>query len=123
LALVGSACVFKEIINCENFVQVILGQFFPELTEGEELYQWFQKISGTAHTARMFMKALSNVFGNKTVSSDIWPPRSPILIFVIFFSSGGSKKKIYSANPRTEEELKKIFVGKLQIFLHSIFKG
>jgi hypothetical protein len=27
---------FKEIINCEIYVQVILGQFFPELTEEEE---------------------------------------------------------------------------------------
>jgi hypothetical protein len=39
---------FKETINCERYVQVILGQFFPELTEEERLYGWFQQDSATA---------------------------------------------------------------------------
>jgi hypothetical protein len=29
---------FNKTINCERYVQVILGQFFPELTEEERLY-------------------------------------------------------------------------------------
>jgi hypothetical protein len=29
---------FKRTINCKRYVEVILGQFFPELTEGERLY-------------------------------------------------------------------------------------
>jgi hypothetical protein len=29
---------FNETINCERYVQVILGQFFPKLTEEERLY-------------------------------------------------------------------------------------
>jgi glutamine amidotransferase PdxT len=32
---------FNEKINCERYVQVILGQFFPELAEEERLYDWF----------------------------------------------------------------------------------
>jgi hypothetical protein len=35
-----------------QYVQVILGQFFPELTEEERLCGWFQQDSATAHPAR-----------------------------------------------------------------------
>jgi hypothetical protein len=30
--------VFNETINCQKYVQVILWQFFPELTEEERFY-------------------------------------------------------------------------------------
>jgi predicted transcriptional regulator len=56
---------YNETIKCERYVQVILGQFFSELTEKERLYGWFQQDSATAHTARMSMLALSDVFGGQ----------------------------------------------------------
>jgi hypothetical protein len=34
--------VVNQTIGCEKYVQVILGQFFPELTEEERLCRWFQ---------------------------------------------------------------------------------
>jgi hypothetical protein len=40
---------FNETVNCERYVQVILWQFFPELTEEERLYGWFHQDSATAH--------------------------------------------------------------------------
>jgi hypothetical protein len=65
---------FNEILNCERYVQVILGQFFPELTEEERLYGWFQQDSVTAHTAHTIsMQALSNVLGDRIISCGIWP--------------------------------------------------
>jgi hypothetical protein len=70
---------FQETINCERYVQAILGQFFPELTEEERLYGWFQQDSATAQTARMSMQALSDVFGDRIISNGIWPGRSPDL--------------------------------------------
>jgi hypothetical protein len=72
---------FNETVNCERYVQVILEQFFPELTEEKRLYGWFQQDSATAHTARIStrMQALSNVFGDRIISSGIWPARSPNL--------------------------------------------
>jgi hypothetical protein len=30
--------VLNEGVNCERYVQIILGQFFPELIEEERLY-------------------------------------------------------------------------------------
>jgi hypothetical protein len=44
---------FNKKINCEKYVQVILRQFFSELTEEERYYGWFQQDSATAHTAHM----------------------------------------------------------------------
>jgi hypothetical protein len=40
--------LFNETINCERYVQVMLGQFFSELTEDERLYGWVQQDSVTA---------------------------------------------------------------------------
>jgi hypothetical protein len=75
---------FKETLNCERHLQVILGQFFSELTEEEKLNGWFQQDSATAHTARMSMKA-SDVFRDRIISNDIWPARSPDLNPCDFF--------------------------------------
>jgi hypothetical protein len=62
----------NETINYDRYVQVILGQLFPELTEEERLYGWFEQDSATDHTARMSLQALSDVFGYKIISSGIW---------------------------------------------------
>jgi hypothetical protein len=61
---------FSETINCKRYAQVILGQFFSELTEEGSLCGWFQQDSATAYTARMSMQALSDVFGDR-ISSGI----------------------------------------------------
>jgi hypothetical protein len=47
--------LFNETINCERYVQVILGQFFSELTEEERFYGWFQQDSATAHVYAGFV--------------------------------------------------------------------
>jgi hypothetical protein len=44
---------FNETVNFEWYVQVILRQFFSQLTEEERLYGWFQQDSATAHTVRV----------------------------------------------------------------------
>jgi hypothetical protein len=94
---------FNETINCEIYVQVILGQFFPELTEEESFYGWFQQDSATAHIARMSMQALSDVLGDRIISSGIWTERSPDLNPCDFLFWDCLKDKVYSSNHRTEE--------------------
>jgi hypothetical protein len=81
-------CFFNETVNLERYVQVILRQLFPQLTEEERLYGWFQQDSATVHTARMSMQALSNVFGDRLISSGIWPAYSPDLNPCDFFLLG-----------------------------------
>jgi hypothetical protein len=71
---------------------------FSELTE-ERLYGWFQQDSVTAHTARMSMQTLSGVFGERIITTGIWPAHSPDLIPCDFLIL---KDKVYSSNPQTE---------------------
>jgi hypothetical protein len=54
-------------------------QFFPELTEEEMLFGWFQQDSATAHTARLSMQAFSDVFGGTIICSGFWSAGSPYL--------------------------------------------
>jgi hypothetical protein len=100
---------FNKRVNCERYVQVVLGQFFSELTEEERLCGLFQQDSATAHTARMSMQALSNVFRDRIVSSDIFPACSPDLKPYDFFFWGCLKDIVYSKKPsmrrRTERKL------------------
>jgi hypothetical protein len=92
---------FKETLNCDTYEQVILGHFFPVLTEEERLYGWFQQDSATDHTARtrMSMQALSDVFGDRIIISDIWPARSTDLNPYDIFFWDCSKDKVYNSNP------------------------
>jgi hypothetical protein len=53
---------------------VIPGQLFPELTVEERLYGWFQRLY-----VRISMHALSDVSGERIISSGISPARSPDL--------------------------------------------
>jgi hypothetical protein len=99
---------FNKTINCERYVQVILGQFFPDVAEEERFCGWFQQDSATAYTARTIsMQALSDVFGDRIISSVIWPARLPDLNPCDFFFWGCLKDNVYSSNPRMEGELKK----------------
>jgi hypothetical protein len=102
---------FNETINCERYVQVILSQFFPQLTEEERLYGWFRQDSAAAHTARMPVQALSDVFRDRIISSGICPAHSPSLIPCDFFF-GCLKDKVYNSNPQTEE-LKENICGEI----------
>jgi hypothetical protein len=45
---------FNETINCERYVQVILGQLFPEITGKDSLYGWFKQDAATAHTVHVY---------------------------------------------------------------------
>jgi hypothetical protein len=62
----------------------------------------FGKKSATAHTARMSMQVLSDVFGNRITSSGTWPLRSPDVNPCGFFFWGCLKDKIHNSNLRTK---------------------
>jgi hypothetical protein len=92
--------------NCERCVQVFLGELYPELTEEEGLDGWFQQNSATVHSAHTIsMQALSNVLGDKIISSGIWPARS-FDLNPCDFSFWGLKDRSYNSNPQTEADLK-----------------
>jgi hypothetical protein len=53
--------------------------------------------------ARMSMQALSDVFRDRIISSDIWPACSPDPNPNVFLFWHCLKDKVYSSNPQTEE--------------------
>jgi hypothetical protein len=75
----------------------------------------------------MFMQALSDIFGDKIISSDIWVAGSPDLNPCDFFFLGSLKDKVYSSNPETEElkenirtEISNILAEHLQEVNHNL---
>jgi hypothetical protein len=109
--------IFNKTNNCRRYVQVILRQLFPELTEDKRLYGWFQQESATPTLHVLYLYRLfSSVFGDRIISSGIWPARSPDLNPCDIFFWGCLKDKLYNRNPQTEKELKENVCRKIANF-------
>lgn len=70
---------------------------------------YFQQDGATAHTARVSMAAVRQMFPNRVISrfGDLhWPPRSPDLSMCDFFLWGYLKSLVYETKPRTLAELR-----------------
>jgi hypothetical protein len=70
---------------------------------------WFQQDGTTAHTTRISLAVLRQMFPGRLVSlrSDIgWPTRSPDLSMCDFFLWGYLKDKVFKHRPNTIEDLK-----------------
>jgi hypothetical protein len=65
---------FTETITSECCYEVILCTFFGHLSEGKIAHGCFQHCCATAHTAHVSMKLLRDVFRERIISKDIWPP-------------------------------------------------
>ena len=103
--IIGSI-FFENTITTEHYIHNILELFFDQLTEQEKQQGWFQQDGATAHTARVSMAAVSEVFGDRVISRSLWPPRSPDLTPPDFYLWGKLKGSMYGDNPRTTNELK-----------------
>jgi len=93
----------------------VIGPYFfePQLEElMEEINMgdiWFQQDGATAHTARVSMTKLRQMFPTHLVflRGDLrWPARSPDLSICDFFLWGYLKEKVFKHRPHTLEELK-----------------
>uniref|UniRef100_A0A1B6CQC5 Tc1-like transposase DDE domain-containing protein n=2 Tax=Clastoptera arizonana TaxID=38151 RepID=A0A1B6CQC5_9HEMI len=70
---------------------------------------YFQQDGATAHTARVSMAAVRQIFPNRVISRFgylHWPPRSPDLSMCDFFLWGFLKSRVYENKPRTLGELR-----------------
>ncbi|PSN46232.1 hypothetical protein C0J52_11390 [Blattella germanica] len=75
---------------------------------------FFMQDGATAHTAGTSITALRDVYGDKLISSGLWPSRSPDLNPCDFYLWGNLKCKVYANNPRDWEALKENI--KIEIF-------
>jgi hypothetical protein len=57
----------------------MLYDFIGLLEEDEITRSWFQQDGTTAHTANNSMKLLNEIIGERVISTNLWPHRSPYL--------------------------------------------
>jgi hypothetical protein len=68
---------FSETITAERYQELIMN--FISVLEADKQYCWFQQDGATAHTENYTMEMLSEFFGGRIISRNLWPPRSPDL--------------------------------------------
>jgi hypothetical protein len=84
----------------------MLHDFIGLLEEDDIIYSWSQQDGATAHTANNSMKLVNEIFGERVISRNLWPPRSPDFTPTDFYLWGAAKSEVYHDRPRTFSELK-----------------
>jgi hypothetical protein len=84
----------------------MLHDFIGLLGEDEIIYSWFQQDGATAHTANNSMKHLNEIFGERVISRNFWPPGSLDRTPPDFYLWGAAKYAVYRDRPRKLNELK-----------------
>jgi hypothetical protein len=95
---------FEETVNSKRYCSM-LHDFIGLFEEDEITYSWFQQDGATAHTAYNSMKLLNEIFGERVISRNVWPPRSPDLTPPVYLW-GAAKSAVYRDRPRSLNELK-----------------
>jgi hypothetical protein len=85
---------------------VIIYPFIGHLNEDVMAGGHFQQDGAIAHTACVSMTLLRDLFGDRIISKDIRPPRSPDLTSHVYYLSEAMKGAVYTDNPHTLLELK-----------------
>lgn len=90
--------------------RTMIDTFLREEVENHGLEDhWFQQDGAPAHTARLTINLLKEMFPSRLVSKNgdfDWPPRSPDLTAPDFFLWGYLKGKVYADQPKTLSALK-----------------
>jgi transposase len=79
----------------------IVDQFAETLTEEDIAHGWFQQDNAPPHTANQTLKHLEMYFGERLITRNLWPPRSPDLSPPDFFLWGYLKSQVYCNKPTT----------------------
>lgn len=108
--IIGSI-FFDGTINSERYIDIILSNFVDQLTDYEKSHSTFQQDGATAHTYNRSLQWLRNIFGDRIISKNLWPPRSPDYYFW-----GAAKAVVYKNKPQTLQELRNEIVN----FVNSI---
>jgi hypothetical protein len=64
-------------VNSEHYCSILYD--IIGLLEEDEIASWFQQDGCTAHTANNSVKLVNEIFGERVISTNLWPPRYPDL--------------------------------------------
>jgi hypothetical protein len=92
------------MITAERYQELIMN--FISLSKVDEQNCWFQQEGAKAHATNPTMQMLSEFFGGRVISRNLWPPRSPDLSPPDFCLWRVLKENVYKNNPHTSEEFK-----------------
>ena len=85
-------------VTSARYVQMLNNFLAPELARRGIANIWFQQDGATAHTARMSMGVVQEMFPGRVLSRNgdlSWPARSPDLTMCDYFLWGYLKSKVY----------------------------
>jgi hypothetical protein len=91
-------------VNSKRYFSM-LHNFISLLEEDEITYSWLQQDGAIVHTANNSMKLLNEIFGERVISRNVWPPPSPDFTPPDFYLWGAAKSAVYRDRPRTLNEL------------------
>lgn len=111
---------FESTVDGSVYRELI--QQFVALLEVNERYSWFQQDGATCHTSNETMDMLEAFFGDRLISKNLWPPRSPDLTIPDFFLWGYLKDKVYEGDPQTIDDLKIAITQRIQEITPSMLK-
>jgi hypothetical protein len=89
--IVGSI-IFSETLNPQRYCDNIVYSFIAQLKEDEIDRAYFHQDGATAYTAHMSMAHLDDVFGDRIIWKNIWPPKISGSFSARFFSLGCDEK-------------------------------
>lgn len=96
---------FHETINADRYQRLILQPFMDQLHDDEQTLGYFQQDGATAHTARTTIQFLQEFYGDRIISQERWPPRSPDLTPLDFFLFGYLKNNVFKRRLHNLAEL------------------
>lgn len=105
---------FEGTVNGHNYLNMLRTQFFP-LVQNHENDIYFQQDGAPPHYAREVREWLDNTFDGRWLGRRgpvEYPARSPDLTPLDFFLWGAMKQLVYSENPRTVQDLRRVITEK-----------
>ncbi|WP_370716200.1 hypothetical protein [Sphingomonas sp. IW22] len=104
LKLIGPI-FFHETINSVRYLK-IFNDFISKLTEEEISSGYYQQDNARPHVSNLSLSRIHEIFEDRLISKNLWPPRSPDLTPPDYFLWAHLKRVAYRKNPKTLDNLK-----------------
>jgi hypothetical protein len=90
--------VFRQTIKSDRYIDHIFNQRFPQLTEGERLYGFFEQDGAMAYTTQDSLNTIFDIFADRVISEGLWPAWSADHTQWDFYLWNDLKDKVYKSN-------------------------